>query len=47
MKSFSVSYLSYCFSPNPQDQKDIAIRAPWWTMKKRPGEIAKDQVRQP
>ena len=45
MKSFGVSYLAYWFSPSFQDQKDMMIRAPWWTMKTRPGLFAKDLFR--
>ncbi len=45
MKSFSVPYLSYCFSTKVQDQKDIFIRAPWWIMRTRPAFFAQDPVR--
>lgn len=45
IKSFGVPYLSYCFSPHVQDQKDIYIRAPWWFMKTRPMFFAKDLIR--
>ncbi|MBO5248449.1 MAG: spore germination protein [Clostridia bacterium] len=45
IKSFSVPYLSYCFSPHVQDQKDILIRAPWWLMRTRPTVFARDQIR--
>ncbi len=45
MKSFFVPYLSYCFSPRIQDQKDIYIRAPWWMMRTRPLYFAKDRIR--
>ncbi|MBQ1272759.1 MAG: spore germination protein, partial [Clostridia bacterium] len=45
MKSFSVPYLSYCFSAEIQNQKDIYIRAPWWTMRIRPAFISKDRIR--
>lgn len=45
MKSFNVPYLSYCFSPHIQDQKDILIRAPWWLMRTRPSFFSKDKIR--
>ena len=45
IKSFGVPYLSYLFSPKEQDQKDIFIRAPWWTMRTRPRLFARDLVR--
>ncbi len=45
MKSFHVPYLSYCFSPHVQDQKDILIRAPWWLMRTRPTFFSKDKIR--
>lgn len=45
LKSFGVPYLSYCFSPHGQDQKDILIRAPWWLMRTRPALFSQDKVR--
>ena len=45
IKSFGVPYLSYFFSPKGQDQKDIFIRAPWWTMRNRPGFFARNLIR--
>ncbi len=45
MKSFGVPYLSYCFSPHVQDQKDILIRAPWWVMRNRPAFFSTDVTR--
>ncbi len=45
VKSFGVSYLSYCFSTRVQDQKDILIRAPWWLMRTRPAFFSRDQIR--
>jgi len=45
VESFGVPYLAYFFSLKGQDQKDIMIRAPWQTMRKRPEFFAKDSVR--
>jgi len=36
MKSFGIPYMLYISSPYIGDQKDSMVRAPWWTMKKRP-----------
>ncbi len=43
--SFGVPYLAYWFVPRGQDQKDVLIRAPWWTMRTRPSFFAKDRIR--
>lgn len=36
MRSFGIPYMLYGSSVLSQAQKDIMIRAPWWSMKKRP-----------
>lgn len=46
LKSFGVPYLTGWFAPHFQSQKDMAIRAPWWTMRNRPEVLSTDEVRQ-
>ncbi|MCL5040395.1 MAG: spore germination protein [Firmicutes bacterium] len=40
LESFGVPYLAPLAPLNLKDLKDIFFRAPWWTMKKRPGIFA-------
>ena len=37
LRSFGVSYFSPVAPSNPDSLKDVAFRAPWWAMTKRPG----------
>lgn len=41
LRSFGIPYLSSLAPVHPNDLKDVFIRAPWWSMKKRPWEIGK------
>lgn len=36
MKSFGVDYTGDLLELNAQGQKDVLVRAPWWTMRRRP-----------
>ena len=46
VRSFGVPYMSQLTNLNPEDIKDIAIRAPWWYLKYRPKLIGRNSVRQ-
>lgn len=47
LKSFGTPYLSSVAPFNPEDMKDVYIRAPIWKMNKRPKDIpATDKIRQ-
>ena len=39
LRSFGVDYMGYLTDFKPQQAKDVYVRAPWWTMKRRPGMI--------
>lgn len=47
MASFGVPIMSCVYSRSAQDWKDIFIRAPWWTMLKRPRFLSENRMRQP
>jgi len=45
LRSFGASY-SWPFAPfEPSEMKDTFVRAPWWAMTTRPGQIVKGNVR--
>jgi len=47
MRSFGVPYLSPVMPPTAGDMKDVAVRAPWWSMRHRPRFMpVRDPVRQ-
>lgn len=47
LRSFGVPYMGPLAPANSSELKDVLVRAPWWTMNKRPGEYVKDnRVRQ-
>jgi spore germination protein KA len=41
LRSFGINYLDPFTSPNVDQLKDAAVRAPWWTMFSRPGNVAR------
>lgn len=41
LRSFGVPYLSSLSPFHPGDLKDVAVRAPWWAMDRRPAETGK------
>lgn len=45
MRSFGLPYMLTFGSLNPQDLKDTAIRAPWWSMNERPKMMSKEGKR--
>lgn len=46
LQSFGVNYLTPVTSALPNDYKDIAVRTPWWAMRRRPGRIAAQKNRE-
>nr|WP_263327161.1 spore germination protein [Neobacillus sp. Marseille-Q6967] len=42
LRSFSVPYLSPLVPVHKENWRDVFVRTPWWNMKKRPTEIAKE-----
>jgi spore germination protein KA len=42
LRSFGVPYLAPLTPWNPRDAQDILIRAPWWTLRRRPTLLARD-----
>ncbi len=45
LRSFGVPYLSPLSPFKPGDLKDVAVRAPWWTLTRRPSETADASLR--
>ncbi len=45
LRSFGVPYLASLAPLHTGDLKDVAVRAPWWAMKKRPAETGKANPR--
>lgn len=46
LTSFGVAYGSYLDSYRAENAKDVYVRFPWWKMLTRPGNIARNRVRQ-
>nr|WP_319487221.1 spore germination protein [uncultured Caproiciproducens sp.] len=46
LNSFGVPIMNSAFSDTFQDKKDIAIRAPWYLMKKRPKYLSPNETRE-
>jgi spore germination protein KA len=46
MTSFEIPIMSGVYAKSAQNYKDIYIRAPWWTMLKRPKFLSENKVRQ-
>jgi spore germination protein KA len=44
LRSFGVPYMLNIASVRPGDEKDVAVRAPWKTMKTRPELIAQENM---
>lgn len=46
LNSFGVPIMTSAFATGLQDKKDIAVRAPWWFMKKRPKYLSPNVTRE-
>jgi len=44
LRSFGVEYMGYLTSSKAQQVKDVYIRSPWWTMRRRPGMIQQNNM---
>ncbi|MGI5920318.1 MAG: spore germination protein [Syntrophomonadaceae bacterium] len=44
LRSFGINYLDPFTSPNVDQLKDTALRAPWWAMFTRPGNISPNNI---
>lgn len=44
LRSFGVEYMGYLTALKPQQAKDIYVRSPWWTMRKRPEMIQRQNL---
>ncbi len=44
LRSFGVEYMGYLTALKPQQAKDVYVRAPWWTMRKRPEMIQRQNL---
>jgi spore germination protein KA len=42
LRSFGIPYLSPVSPLSNEGQKDVLLRAPWWSMNKRPNQMVKD-----
>ncbi len=46
LNSFGIPIMSSAYGNTLQDKKDIAVRAPWWFMKKRPKYLSPNETRE-
>lgn len=46
LSSFGIPIMNSAYANTLQDKKDIAVRAPWWFMKKRPKYLSPNETRE-
>ncbi len=44
LRSFGIEYMGYLTALKPQQTKDVYVRSPWWTMRKRPEMIQRQNL---
>lgn len=44
LRSFGVEFMGYLTALKPQQAKDVYVRSPWWTMRKRPEMIQRQNL---